>query len=463
MCLGFPGIISEFSAWIDLSTLIMSASPVRPDKYTGLGTALQLFGYRLGDTGLGRRHQAANDAVRTLAALDGLMNPYNLFQVKARQCTVKKFKVTANGSFFARELCRAVLYCQGKRSLPKEIDSAQKLAFFVEKYNPTGVAADFSDPRAVGKASIHACEAIQSGGRSCGHVCLRSKHALRGFVKANNGRVIGDQRVTVERAPLSRWVDEKKDSGARLRKQRQKLRLQYLKREHMGRFVDIHALFDQPEDELVEGEHTVRQGPQSRDGIQNNEDEADTLISSLEPGIRDAMTLEPCHTLAATEQIHEHATLSTNLDTSGQGTELPHTLTPAADSSAHAGLRTASKDEQLPISTLSAPVINARTSITSGDELKGLLDGQIEKVGEKPQSQNTYVRNDTLNTIESTQEAREGIEEFQQKVSQDHEEPAKINMEDNLESGVKKQRFRALAKRVFHKGTTLFKRSRTAI
>ncbi|KAI1152703.1 hypothetical protein F4825DRAFT_450243 [Nemania diffusa] len=175
LSLEFPGIVEFFSGWIDLSTLIKAESPTPPKLDTGLGAALTAFRYPYSDTGFGRKHHSANDAVRTLAVLCGLMDPQNLY--------------------------RALIHVNGRR-LPSSIDSAQKLAFAVQKFKPIGVAADCSN--ANNKQKRIYPTTINTGRRTYGYVCFKASQSLHNFIDATNGQRFDGVVIKVKALPPQR-------------------------------------------------------------------------------------------------------------------------------------------------------------------------------------------------------------------------------------------------------------------
>ncbi|KAI3324782.1 hypothetical protein HD806DRAFT_493609 [Xylariaceae sp. AK1471] len=249
LSLEFPGIVELFPRWIDLSTL-MKAQSLTPTKLeTGLGTALTIFHYPYRDTGFDRRHQASNDAVRTLAALYGLMDPKNIASVLLRQHEFAGIEIAARIDHFASKVYRALLHVD-RKDLPPLIDSAQKLALAVQKFKPIGVAADCSNaknPQKKHPTSIHTvC-------RTCGCVCFKSNKALQHFISAMNGKRYDNAVLKVVRAPLPQQIQTQISKGKKLnmkRKIRRKQRTPDI--DWSDSFRNTFLVEDDPEEEEQE-------------------------------------------------------------------------------------------------------------------------------------------------------------------------------------------------------------------
>ncbi|KAI8951913.1 hypothetical protein F4801DRAFT_600589 [Xylaria longipes] len=225
LCLEYPGIITLFSRWIDLSTLIKAESLAPTILNTGLGTALRLLHYPRTDTGFGSRHQAANDAVRTLAALHGLLNSENVTNIVFRQSqftgNLAGIKVKSRINHFESKVYQAFLHVDGK-DLPYSIDSAQKLALAFQKFNPIGVAADCSNAK--NREKRHSPSYIRSIHMTCGCVCFKSHRALQSFISATNGQKYGEVVLKVVRAVPER-IQTQIRNGEVLKANRRKSRM----------------------------------------------------------------------------------------------------------------------------------------------------------------------------------------------------------------------------------------------
>jgi hypothetical protein len=255
MSLDFPGIIELFSGWVDLSTL-MKAQSLAPAKLdTGLGTALKAFRYPYSDTGFNCRHQAANDAVRTLAALHGLMDPQNVASILLRQREFPGIEIAAGVDHFASKVYRALLHVDGKE-LPPSIDSAQKLALAVQNFKPIGVAADCSNAKNGAKkrhpTSIHTVN------RTCGCVCFKSNKALQHFIRVMNGQRYGNVALKAARAPLPQKIQTQISNGKKLNAQRKNRRKQLTRNtDWSGSFRNTFLVHDVTADEEVKQEIAV--------------------------------------------------------------------------------------------------------------------------------------------------------------------------------------------------------------
>ncbi|KAI8626655.1 hypothetical protein F5Y19DRAFT_217281 [Xylariaceae sp. FL1651] len=221
LCLEFPGIARLFSGWIDLSTLMKAESPNPPKTDTGLGTALKTFNYPYSDTGFNSRHQAANDAVRTLAALNGLMEPQNVTKLLLRQHEFVGIEIAPQVDHFEAKTYRALVHVNGK-SLPPSIDSAQKLAFAVQKFKPIGVAADNSNAKNAQAKNYPT--SIHTPQRTCGCVCFKGNKDLENFISATNGQKHDNMVLKVVRAPLPQHIRLQIAKGRSLKTKRKNRR-----------------------------------------------------------------------------------------------------------------------------------------------------------------------------------------------------------------------------------------------
>ncbi|TGJ85145.1 hypothetical protein E0Z10_g3627 [Xylaria hypoxylon] len=252
LSLEFPRIIGLFSAWIDLSTLIKAESPTPTKLHTGLGTALKTFRYPFVDTGFADyRHQAANDAVRTLAALSGLTDPENVASLVLRQHQFAGIEVNSTTKRFESKVYRALLHVNG-RDLPQLIDSAQKLAFAVQSFNPIGVAADCSN--ATNKREMHYRSSIHTPGRTCGCVCFKSNRALQAFISATNGWKYGEVVLKVVRAPLPERIWTQIEKGKGLKMKRKTARFETARAPDINwanTFRDIFSIEDEHKEDIT--------------------------------------------------------------------------------------------------------------------------------------------------------------------------------------------------------------------
>ncbi|KAI2641143.1 hypothetical protein GGS21DRAFT_358763 [Xylaria nigripes] len=224
LCLEFPGVSRSFSGWIDLFSLMKAESITPPNANAGLGYPLTSFRYPYKDTGFGMRHQAANDAVRILATLRSLMNPQNVTNLVIRQYQFVGIEIAPSIDRFESKAYRALLHVGGS-DLPPAIDSAQKLAFAFQHFQPIGVAADCSNARNRQRhlypASIHTSR------RTCGCLCFKNNKMLQDFISAKNGERYGDVILNVARAPLPWRIQKQISDGKKLRLDRMKRRDEY--------------------------------------------------------------------------------------------------------------------------------------------------------------------------------------------------------------------------------------------
>ncbi|KAJ2986332.1 hypothetical protein NUW58_g5076 [Xylaria curta] len=210
LCLEFPGIIRFFSRWIDLSTLIKAESSIPTTPNTGLGTALKVFGYPHADTGFDRTHQAANDAIRTLAVLYGLLDPQNVESLVLRPYNFVGIEVRPKVNYLRFQPYRAFLHVDGN-CLPPSIDSAQRLALAVQEFNPIAVAADCSNVSDIREP--RSSSSIHTSRRTYGCVCFEDDQALEYFIYAFNGKKYGEVVLTVVRAQSYQRVHKEIEDG----------------------------------------------------------------------------------------------------------------------------------------------------------------------------------------------------------------------------------------------------------
>ncbi|CAJ2500304.1 Uu.00g031570.m01.CDS01 [Anthostomella pinea] len=224
--------------------MFMAILKTPPTMYVGLGTALNMFGYRARDNGFGVRHRAANDAVRTLAALHGLTYQRNITELVLKQYDLGEIQVFASVQSLKSKLHRAFVHVGG-HELPSELDTTQKLAIFAHKYNPIAVAADTSNhPRRPYGGGIH------TPGMTFGCVCFKDKAALLKFVHATNHLQFGHVRLRVERAPMPAGIRHAKiDKGTPIRRMRQRRRKSEKKQEFDCWKDSFGKLFALPDNE----------------------------------------------------------------------------------------------------------------------------------------------------------------------------------------------------------------------
>ncbi|KAI8949625.1 hypothetical protein F4801DRAFT_396753 [Xylaria longipes] len=143
----FPSILPYFSQWLDVRDVAHELAP--KGNTPGLYDTLMTFGYSPFDVrprvhssaGYGNAHNAGNDAVLTLAALENLLVPSNQMKLQLKQ-TCREIASPFETPDISRLPFTANIEALDGRPLPSALNSAFKVAkLYLDHYLPirTGV------------------------------------------------------------------------------------------------------------------------------------------------------------------------------------------------------------------------------------------------------------------------------------------------------------------------------------
>ncbi|KAI0859706.1 hypothetical protein F4860DRAFT_481976 [Xylaria cubensis] len=147
----FPSALRYFSAWLDVTDFSREAAP--DGNVPSLKKTLNPLGYSLWDVTQDRKseegaaHNAGNDAVITLAVLEGLQWPANQAKLRSLQAYWRIISSHRGQPNLLRMPFTASIQTLDQTLLPKSLDSALCLSrMFFDEYHPKSISVSGQNP-----------------------------------------------------------------------------------------------------------------------------------------------------------------------------------------------------------------------------------------------------------------------------------------------------------------------------